>query len=487
MIISKVPATAGHGQSEWHAAPFRLGRDRPVRHASRRSARSVGGLLTLATLAGLACAPLADTHEPAGPAAAGPPTHEYPADRPDAGREPTGPAAADTLAHDPTAAPVLLGVDVLVRDGLELLVGRRVGLITNHTGRSWSADGAPAGVSTIDLVHQHPGIDLVALFSPEHGIRGDVDRPVASGVDDRTGLPIHSLYGATRKPTPDMLRGIDVLVFDIQDIGTRYYSYVWTMALAMEAAAENGLAFVVLDRPNPVGGELVQGNVKPSYMPVAFYETAARHGMTAAEIARYVNGEYRLGTDLHVVPMEGWRRSMWWEATGVPWHPPSPNMPSVESATHYPGTCLFEGTNLSVGRGTPMAFQQFGAPWLDAESVAAALGRRALPGVAIEVVTFVPVGPTDGKHPGATVRGIRLTVTDRQLYDPFQTGVAALLEIVARHPSEFRWREGWFDGLAGGPRLRRLVTRGAPLEEITAPWPAERAAFERARQAYLLY
>jgi uncharacterized protein YbbC (DUF1343 family) len=391
---------------------------------------------------------------------------------------------------------------VLIRDGLALLVGRRVGLITNHTGRSWAAAGAGVvatgdpstgdsagvdGVSTIDVMYHHPGIELVALFSPEHGIRGDVDRPVASGVDDRTGLPIHSLYGATRKPTPDMLRGIDVLVFDIQDIGTRYYSYVWTMALAMEAAAEHGIAFVVLDRPNPVGGELVQGNVKPSYMPVAFYETAVRHGMTAGEIARYVNGEYELGVDLHVVPMDGWRRSMWWEATGVPWHPPSPNMPSMESATHYPGTCLFEGTNLSVGRGTPRAFQQFGAPWLDADAVAAALRARDFPGVAIEAVTFVPVGPTDGKHPGATVRGIRLTVTDRDAYDPFLLGLAAALDIANRHPADLRWIEGWFDGLAGGPRIRRLITRGASLEEIAAPWAAEQEAFDRARHTYLLY
>jgi uncharacterized protein YbbC (DUF1343 family) len=385
-------------------------------------------------------------------------------------------------------SPVLLGVDVLVRDGMAGLVGRRVGLITNHTGRSWAApDAGEAGVSTIDLLHAHPEIHLVALFSPEHGIRGDVDRPVASGRDDRTGLPIHSLYGPTRKPTPGMLEGLDVLVFDIQDIGTRYYSYVWTMALAMEAAAENGLAFVVLDRPNPVGGELVQGNVKPSYMPVAYYETAMRHGLTAGELARYVNGEYRLGVDLHVIAMEGWERGMWWEATGVPWHPPSPNMPSLESAIHYPGTCLFEGTNLSVGRGTPMAFQQFGAPWLDAEAVAAALRDRGLPGVAIEAVTFVPHGATDGKHEGATVRGIRLTVTDRDIYDPVEAGVAALLEIVHRHRAQFRWREGWFDGLAGGPRLRQLVTRGASLEEIVAPWAEERAEFNRARDRYLLY
>ncbi|MFP4624271.1 MAG: exo-beta-N-acetylmuramidase NamZ domain-containing protein, partial [Gemmatimonadota bacterium] len=326
-----------------------------------------------------------------------------------------------------------------------------------------------------------------ALFSPEHGIRGDVDRKVASSVDERTGLPIHSLYGETRKPTPEMLEGLDALVFDIQDIGTRYYSYVWTLALAMEAAAAEGLHFVVLDRPNPINGEAVQGNVRPSYMPVAFYETAMRHGFTAGELARYVNGEYGLGTDLHVVPMEGWERHMWWEDTGLPWRAPSPNMPSVESATHYPGTCLFEGTNMSVGRGTPVAFQQVGAPWLDAVEIVRALRERGFPGVTIEAVSFTPEGPTDGKFAGETVRGIRLTVTDRGVYDPVPVAVSALLEITRRHPDEFRWRDDWFDGLAGGPRLRERIQAGASLADITAPWAAEREAFEAKRRGYLLY
>lgn len=342
-------------------------------------------------------------------------------------------------------------------------------------------------MSTIDRLNGHPEVELVALFSPEHGIRGDVDRPVDSATDEATGLPIHSLYGDTRKPTPAMLDGLDVLVFDIQDIGTRYYSYVWTMALAMEAAAERGLRFVVLDRPDPIGGTLVQGNVRPSYTPVAYYEAAMRHGLTAGELARYLNGEYELGVDLHVVPMDGWGRSMWWEDTGVPWRPPSPNMPSVESASHYPGTCLFEGTNLSVGRGTDRAFQQVGAPWLDAEAVVAALQGRGFPGVRIEAVDFTPDAPTDGKFAGQALRGIRLTVTDRSVYDPVRLAVAALLEITRLHPDAFAWRDAWFDGLAGGPRLRERIQAGAPLEEITRPWTAEQAAFEATRASYLLY
>jgi uncharacterized protein YbbC (DUF1343 family) len=395
-----------------------------------------------------------------------------------------GCATQQAAARD--AGPVVLGVDVLLRDSLHLLRGRRVGLITNHTGVSW-ADSSGSPVSTIDRLQGHAEIELVALFSPEHGIRGDVDRPVDSSTDEVTGLPIHSLYGDTRRPTPAMLDGIDAMVFDIQDIGTRYYSYVWTMALAMEAAAEHGLRFVVLDRPNPIGGVLVQGNIRPSYTPVAYYEAAMRHGLTAGELARYLNGEYGLGVDLHIVPMGGWTRSMWWEETGVPWRAPSPNMPSVESATHYPGTCLFEGTNLSVGRGTDRAFQQVGAPWLDAEAVVAALQDRGFPGVVIEAVGFTPDAPTDGKFAGQALRGIRLTVADRSAYDPIPVAVAALLEITRRHPAAFVWRDGWFDGLAGGPRLRLRIQAAATLEEITAPWAAEQAAFEAARTPYLLY
>ncbi|MGK7310686.1 MAG: exo-beta-N-acetylmuramidase NamZ family protein [Candidatus Longimicrobiales bacterium M2_2A_002] len=413
---------------------------------------------------------------------------DAPAAERDAAAAVDAPAADRVATAVPPAGPaVTLGVDVLLRDSIGLLDGRRVGLITNHTGVSWDAGTGKPPVSTIDRLHLHDAVDLVALFSPEHGIRGDVDRPVDSSVDDVTGLPIHSLYGDTRKPTPAMLEGVDALVFDIQDIGTRYYSYVWTMTLAMEAAAEHGLRFVVLDRPNPIGGTLVQGNVRPGYMPVAYYEAAMRHGLTAGELARYVNGEYDLGVDLHVVAMEGWTRSMWWEDTGIPWRPPSPNMPSVESATHYPGTCLLEGTNLSVGRGTPEAFRLWGAPWLDADAVVATLRAHEFPGVAFEVVTFTPDGPTDGKYGGETVHGIRQTVTDRSAYDPVPVTIAALLEITRLHTDAFRWRDDWFDGLAGGPRLREQIQAGTALDEITAPWPDQRAVFRATVTPYLLY
>ncbi len=390
---------------------------------------------------------------------------------------------ATTAVDSP--GPVRLGIDVLLADDAAILRGRRVGLITNHTGRN--ADGA----STIDLLHEHPAIELVALFSPEHGIRGTAEagERVESGRDERTGLPVHSLYGETRAPTAAMLEGVDVLVYDIQDIGSRYYTYVWTMALAMRAAAHHGIPFVVLDRPNPIGGELVQGNVlEPEHASfVGLYPVPMRHGLTVGEMARLVNAEFGVGADLTVVPMEGWRREMWFDLTGLPWTAPSPNMPSLESATHYPGTCLFEGTNLSVGRGTPLAFQQIGAPWLDHEALVRRLDAYGLPGVRFEAVTFTPERPGDGKYGGVAVRGVRFVATDRDRYDPTRAAVAALIEIRRLHPDRLEWRGAHFDRLAGTERLRGRIEAGASLDEITADWEAQTAAFARLREPHLLY
>ncbi|HEX6135043.1 MAG TPA: DUF1343 domain-containing protein [Longimicrobiales bacterium] len=377
------------------------------------------------------------------------------------------------------------GLDVVLRDGAPALEGKRLGLITNHTGIDRS------GTLGIDRLHADDRFELVALFSPEHSITGRVEagEHVDSGRDTRTGLPIHSLYGETRKPTPEMLADIDALVFDIQDIGTRYYTYVWTMALALQAAAENDRELVVLDRPNPIGGELVHGNVQDSahLTFVGLYPVPMRHGLTPGELARYLNEEHGIDARLTVVPVEGWQRSMWFEDTGLPWVAPSPNMPTVESATHYPGTCLFEGTGVSVGRGTDAAFSQIGAPWIDADSLAARLERHAIPGVRFEPVTFTPASPGDGKYAGTAVHGVRLVTTDRGVYDPTRAGIAALVEIRALYPDSLTFRESHFDRLAGSARVRELLLRGATVDEITAGWPGERAAYERARQRYLLY
>jgi uncharacterized protein YbbC (DUF1343 family) len=382
-------------------------------------------------------------------------------------------------------ASVRPGIEVLLADSAHIIRGRALGLVTNHTGVT--RDGA----TTADLLAAWPEAELVALFSPEHGIRGSEEAGVvvASSVDARTGLPVHSLYGQTRKPTPDMLKGVEMLVFDIQDVGARYFTYVSTMALAMEAAADAGIPFVVLDRPNPLGGELVQGAVLDTAYAsfVGLYPVPARHGMTVGELARLFNERFRIGARLHVVPGAGWRRDSWFDETGLPWVAPSPNMPSLASATHYPGTCLFEGTNLSVGRGTDIPFQVVGAPWLDGSDVAVRLSERGLAGVRFEPVTFTPSAPGDGKFDGQSVQGVQFVVTDRGKYDPVITGVAALLESRRMSGERWEWSSEHFDRLAGTGTLRTDIDSGASLEELTAAWDGEIRRFLELRRPYLIY
>ncbi len=386
---------------------------------------------------------------------------------------------------------VLAGADVLLTGRLDLVRGLRVGLITNHTGLVDLGRGVDASTSTIDALHRHPEVRLVALFGPEHAIHGraEAGERVEGGADPRTGLPVYSLYGETRRPPPEALQDLDVLLFDIQDIGTRYYTYVWTMALAMEAAASQGVRFVVLDRPNPIGGELVQGNVlDPAFATfVGLYPVPMRHGLTPGELALFLNVEHGIGVELDVVPVAGWRRDTWYDDTGLGWVAPSPNMPSVESAAHYPGTCLFEGTNLSVGRGTDRAFQQIGAPWLAHEELARRLNARRLPGVRFEPVVFTPRNPGDGRFGDRSVRGVRLHVTDRRVYDSPVAGVALLVEIQNLHPDRLTWRVSHFDRLAGTDRLREGVLAGRSVAELTAEWPTQIRAFQEAVRPYLLY
>ena len=376
------------------------------------------------------------------------------------------------------------GMEVLLADSIHLVEGHRVGLVTNHTGIDRQ------GTSSIDLLHHDDRLQLVALYSPEHGIRGlaEAGERVESGVDTRTGLPIHSLYGSTRKPTPQMLEGVEVLLFDIQDIGARYYTYVYTMALAMEAAGEAGIPFVVLDRPNPIGGGEVQGNVlDPAFASfVGMYSIPMRHGMTAGELAGLFRAEFGVEVELHIAPLSNWSRGGGFADTGLPWVAPSPNMPSLESARHYPGTCLFEGTNLSVGRGTPIAFQQIGAPWLDGEALAENLTRYGIPGVRFEPVRFVPENPGDGKHGGVEVGGVRLVATAPE-YDPTEAAVAALIEAAALSGDRWEWREAAFDRLAGTDRLRLAVDAGASLAEVRARWLPDLNDFLRVRERHLLY
>lgn len=388
-------------------------------------------------------------------------------------------AAPSTLTAPDSVRP---GIDVLLAGDLAALRDRRVGLITNHTGKTRN------GTSTIDALHADPRVNLVALFAPEHGIRGAMEAgvPIETERDSKTGLPIYSLYGQTQTPTAEMLANLDVLVFDIQDIGTRYYTYPWTMALALKAAAQHGKRFVVLDRPNPIGGDIVQGNVNDTLTFVGLYKVPMRHGMTVGELAQMVNAEDKLRADLVVIPADGWRRSVWYDYTGLPWIAPSPNMQTLEAATHYPGTCLFEGTNLSVGRGTPIAFEQIGAPWLDNQSLIRRLDAYQFQGVRFQAVEFTPAKPGDGKYDGQVVRGVRFVVTDRDLYDPTHVAIAVLVEIRKLHKEQFEWAAS-FDRLVGNSRVKRQVESSATQAAIIAGWEALADRFEIARARYLIY
>ena len=375
------------------------------------------------------------------------------------------------------------GVEVLLEDSLHLVAGRRVALLTNQTGVDAS------GRSSIDRIFEHPDVNLVALFAPEHGIRGTADpgEAVEDERDATTDLPIHSLYGAVRKPTPDMLTGIDVLLVDYQDIGARYWTYVSSMTLLMEAAGEESIPVVILDRPNPIGGA-TQGNILDARFGtfVGRLPIAMRHGMTPGELARYYSGEFGIDVDLHVAPAEGWRREMTFAETGLPWIQPSPNMPDIESATHYPGTCLFEGTRLSVARGTDRPFQQVGAPWLDGEALARAMSAYGLPGVRFEPVRFTPTSPGDGKFDGVEAQGVRLIATSEE-YDPTHAALALLVETHRMSGSNWGWLESHFDRLAGTDLLRRAIDEGANVDELREGWDEALEEFDQVRERYLIY
>ncbi len=390
----------------------------------------------------------------------------------------------------------------VVRAGLDVLAARRfgplrrrtVGLVCNPTAVTREL------VHAADLLHAAPGVRLAALFGPEHGVRGDAQYMAAVGGerDPRTGLPVHSLYGETPgslKPGPAALRGLDALVFDIQDVGTRYYTYQATMMLCMEAAAAAGLAFVVLDRPNPIGGALVEGpRLRPGFESFCgLHDLAVRHGLTVGELALLFRAERGLDLELEIVDCEGWRRDVLFRDTGLPWVLPSPNMPTPETALVYPGMCLLEGTNLSEGRGTTRPFELFGAPWLDAQRLAEDLARERLPGVAFRPASFVP---TWDKHAGVRCHGLELFVTDPGRFRPFRTGLACVARARAQDPLRFAWRtEPYefvvdvpaFDLLCGSAREREAIEAGATAAELARAFAPEERAFARRRRPYLRY
>lgn len=390
------------------------------------------------------------------------------------------------IASARPASPVRPGLEVLITDSLHLVRGRRVGLVTNQAGVDRD------GLSGVDRLLR-AGVRLTALFSPEHGFRGTADpgAAVATTTDSATGLPIYSLYGRTSAPTDSMLDGLDVLLVDLQDVGARYFTYLWTTTEVMRAAARKGIPVVVLDRPNPIGG-VVQGNVLDTAFrsPVGLVAIPMRHGMTLGELARLANDELGLKASLIVVPTQGWRRSMYFEATGLPFVPPSPNLRRVEALIHYPGLCLFEGSTLSVGRGTEHPFEQIGAPWLDTTRVLVLARGAGLPGIAFEGVSFTPQRPGDAKYADTLVTGVRLRVTDRDRYDPTRTAMA-LLEAIASHAGAsgravFPPARSHFERLFASGHLADTYTSG-DWGALTRTWASEDSAFRIRRRPYLLY
>lgn len=395
------------------------------------------------------------------------------------------------IALQPARADVIPGIDILAGRNFDLLQGKQVGLITNHTGRSLN------GSSSIDLLAQAPGIQLIALFSPEHGIRGDSDVKLSSSTDNRTGLPVHSLYGRTCRPTEEMMTGIQALVFDIQDIGARFYTYIGTLHHALLAARQQGIPLVVLDRPNPLGGVVVEGAV-PDAAEVAHRIAAdttgcrsltvthpipTRHGLTIGELARLINAEAGINADLQVVTMEGWQREQLWQDTGLAWVNPSPNMKDPIAALLYPGFGPLEATNLSVARGTDKPFHYYGAPWLDPTAVLKNLPE--LPGLSFSAVSFIPTAPG---HPyqGKQCHGVKVVITDLQIANLPLAGLHLVQAIQRTHPKQYR-AAGGFYGMLGDNLAWKLLREGITPERIMARWQGGIEQFKKLRETYLLY
>jgi uncharacterized protein YbbC (DUF1343 family) len=378
----------------------------------------------------------------------------------------------------PRSGRTKTGIDVLVAQDFAPLRGKRVGLITNHTGL------ARDGTRTADLLHKAEGVTLVALFSPEHGLTGGADDKVPSGTDAATGLPVYSLYGETRRPTDDMLRGVDALVFDIQDAGVRFYTYITTMAYAMEEAAKRGIAFYVLDRPNPLGGEAIEGPLldKDKLSFVGYFPLPVRHAMTVGELALLFNGENRIGAALQVIAMEDWQRRDTFEQTGLPWVAPSPNLRSLDAALLYPGIEILQAGGVSVGRGTDTPFELFGAPWIRGVELSDYLNRRFVPGVRFVPIRFTPRA---GLHQGAACEGAALVITDRWSLDSMLMGTEIAAALWKLYPGDFRLDK--IITLVGNQATIERLKKGDPPDRIVSDWADDLEAFRKTRARYLLY
>lgn len=381
-----------------------------------------------------------------------------------------------------------VGAEALLEDHKDLIKGKRVGLITNPTGVDQHL------TSVVDLLFNDPDVELTALYGPEHGVRGSAQAGayVEYYIDEKTQLPVYSLYGKTKKPTPDMLENVDVLLFDIQDVGTRFYTYIYTMAYAMEAAKENDIPFIVLDRPNPLGGVKVEGPVlETEYKSfVGNYEIPLRHGMTVGELARLFNEEFNIGADLTVVEMDRWKRTMNYDGTPLEFVMPSPNMPTLDTAFVYPGAALIEGTNVSEGRGTTKPFELIGAPFINSDDLSAELNSLDLPGVKFRAASFIP---TFSKHSGKLSHGIQIHITDYESFEPVVTGLHIVKTIHDMYPEDFEFRAedskgiSFFDLLTGNGWIREELEAGKSVQEIQSMWEDDLKEFKQVREKYLLY
>jgi uncharacterized protein YbbC (DUF1343 family) len=376
------------------------------------------------------------------------------------------------------AGRVQTGLDVLATQKFAPLRGKRIGIITNHTG----LDGQ--GKSTIDLLTHAPGVQVVALFSPEHGLAGRMDENVSSSRDPATGLPVYSLYGENRRPTDEMLQGIDALVFDIQDAGVRFYTYTATMGYCMEEAAKRKIGFYVLDRPNPIGGEIVEGPMldpdKTSF--VAYYRLPVRYGLTIGELAQLFNAENHINADLHVVTMKNWHRNYLFESTGIRWVPPSPNLRTMKGAITYPGLEILQGAGVSVGRGTETPFEQFGAPWMEGDKVAAALNSAQLPGLRFVAQTFIPVS---GLYMGRRCGGVSIRFGNRAQVRAMRLGLEIAALLGKMYPKDFDVERTMT--LLGNAETVEKLKEGVSAADIVKSWQSSLADFEPMRRRYFLY
>jgi uncharacterized protein YbbC (DUF1343 family) len=370
------------------------------------------------------------------------------------------------------------GLDVLEVQKFAPLRGKRVGLITNHTGVDFQ------GKSAIDILAHAPGVQLVALFSPEHGIAGHADEKVASSKDPSTGLPIYSLYGEHLRPTDEMLKGLDALVFDVQDAGVRFYTYTATMGYCMEEAAKRNIAFYLLDRPNPLNGEIVEGPMldaeKTSFL--AYYPVPVRYGLTIGELAQLYNAENHINCELHVVAMKNWRRDYFYESTGLRWIPPSPNLRTLKGSIIYPGLEILQNAGASVGRGTEAPFEEFGAPWINGEELAEALNARNLAGVRFADHPFIPVS---GLYAGQRCGGVGIRVTDRAGVRSMRIGLEIVTLLQQKYPDHFDVTKTVL--LLGSDATVEALKAGTPPAEIVESWGKDLAAFDQVRRRYFIY